>query len=178
MSTGWNTSWYGAGSPAGTVDLNSPVKGEIINRARNDLILLGAIRQKFSTDRSNRSMTFMSAAANTYADHPQYEDYPIDWGKLVSSQGVNGVWVVFFEFECATVNALTAITPRVVLAGTSTQVGSAGSSHASTAWGTQTIIIPESAGIKIYRPQFKQSNLDYGVLCLSRIWLYAPEPTT
>lgn len=177
MSTGWNTSWYGVGSPAGTVDLNSPAKGEVINRARNDLILLGAIRQKYDTDRSSRGTAMMSALADTYADHPEYDDYTIDWDKLISSQGVDGEWVVKYEFECKTDDVTTSLTPRVVLAGTSTLVGSAGAAHSLVTWGAQFITIPESTGIKTYRPQFKQSNLSYTVRCISRIWLYAPEPT-
>jgi hypothetical protein len=169
---GWATSFLGDGA-SGEVTATSPVHGFIINDLRNNCILLGSLRHECWMTAPVRSLIQTPAVADTYEDHDHYLDTPpLDWDHLING---DLTWVVRVYFECLCENAGTSVTPRVVLAGTSTVIAT-GAAHSGTGWAEQYVDIPASTGQKQYRVQIKRSNLNFGVRVMARLRLYAPEP--
>lgn len=173
---GWITAWFGNGSPSGTVTATSPRKGAVINSARGNLILLGSLRPSYPLDRGSRTLGLFPAVADTYEDHPEYVDaFVVDWDKLRGDDsGLDWNVVAIVELRCE--NASTTARACIVLAGASTPLVES-AIHNTTSWAPQTLVIPESTGVKTYRLQVKRSTLDHEVYCIGYGRTYAPEPT-
>lgn len=167
---GWNTSYGGTGTN-GAVQATDPPGYEPIDRTRNNLILLSSIRYDYQLDRAQRSTVYFPAPADTYIDHPDWIDVPVDWDRLKGDEGDTWTVQALIELKCE--DAGVTVTARIVEAGTSTPAGSATSAHASTSWGSpQTITITSSTGVKSYRLQFKRSATTAGVRCLGILRKY------
>lgn len=171
--SGWDTSWEGDGSPAGAITNTTPRKGTIVNKMRNMFILLGSLRPKHRMDLGSRAVVYDPSVADTYDDHPEYLDFSIDWDKLIGGTA----WNVVATIELRCVNVSTTARGRIVLAGTTTLVGSETTLHASTGWTPYPITITPSTGVKTYRVQIKRTNTDFGIGAISYMQVYAPEPT-
>jgi hypothetical protein len=168
---GWNLGFGGSGAN-GAVLSSDPPGCEPIDRTRNALILLGAgWYHECPITYGSRSTLYFPAAADTYEDHPDWEDFTVDWDALKGDEGDTWTVEVIVNLRCE--NAGTTITPRIVTAGTSTQ-NVAGAAHVSTSWGTQTLTLDSATGVVTYRLQIKRSDLNYGVYCTAKRRLYAP----
>lgn len=159
---GWDMSFGGSGTNGAVLETDPP-GFEPIDNTRNALILMGALRRVVPMTLGDRRTLYGGpgelTAADTFEDHPNYVDwFIVDWDRLIGD--ASNVWTVEVEVELRCVNAATEVTPRIVFAGTST-VQQTGSAHASTSWGAQTLTIPASTGVRIYRPQIARSALDH-----------------
>ena len=173
---GWKTGFAGD-AVTGVVGSNSEVHGYIINRIRDDIILMGGLRHRWRMELGSRQRVYFPAVADTYEDHEEYPpgDIVIDWDTL-EGDGTGDSWNVNVLLEMKCENAATTATARVVLAGTSTLVV-ASAAVASTSWTAETLAIPASTGVKTYRLQYKRSDLVYGIRCVAVFELYSPAAT-
>lgn len=173
---GWKTGFAGD-AVTGIVDQDSPVHGYIINRIRDNLILLGGLRHRWRLECGARSTVYFPAVADTYEDHPEYVpgDIVIDWDTL-RGDATGDDWNVnaIVARKCAGITS--TITWQLIDVDASTSVVE-GTEWAASTWDEETVAIPPSTGVKTYRLQIKRSTLDYGVHCVGVIELYSPAAT-
>jgi hypothetical protein len=165
---GWNVSWGGTGTNGAVVAADHPGY-QVPDRARNALKLLGSLRKPAPLTASSRHALWTCAAANTYEDHPDYIDIPINWDALKGDEG--DTWTVEAIVSCKCENASTTVTPRIVTAGTTT-ANVTGAAHATTSWTAQTLPMVSGSGTVTYRLQIKQSDLLYDVRVVAELRLY------
>jgi len=162
---------FGGGSTNGAVQAGDPPGAEVIDRTRNALkLLLGGWYHEQQITCCDRSTDLFPAVADTYEDHPHYVDFTVNWTRLKGDEGDQVTVDVVVDCKCE--NAATTITPRIVIAGTST-VNVTGSAHSTTSWAAQTLTLVSSTGVVSYRLQIKRSDLTYAVRSIARRRLYA-----
>lgn len=164
---GWSTSLFGSGTN-GAIQAADPPGYQFADQVRNNLILLGGIRKVIPATLGSKRDYYRAAAADTYEDHPNFADFVIPWTDLKGDVG--DTWTVEAIAWARCENATTTVTPRIVIAGGAQNV--AGSAHASTTAGTQTLTLVSSSGDVTYRVQFKQSDLLYDVQLEVEVRLY------